>query len=182
MERLFLAASVALFAACAEPPVQPSTPPGVELGSLTVTSKSFAATNNVVPVEYSCDGSNRSPALTWSAPPEGTKSIAIVVEDPDAPNGSFVHWVVYDIKADTQTLPEAFDPNKNGARAGINDNQTDTYYGPCPPSQEMHRYVFRVFALDAELPLPAGKDKAALYAAMRGHVLADGALIATFSH
>lgn len=159
----------------------PTPPPGVSLASLTVTSKSFAATHNLVPVEFSCDGAGRSPALTWSAPPEGTKSMAVVVEDPDASGGSFVHWVVYDIKGDERGLAEGADPATVGARVGVNDNQNDTYYGPCPPPQEMHRYVFRVFALDAPLDLHAGADRAALYAAMRGHVLADGSLVTTFS-
>ena len=180
---LLLGAALTLGAlACGAHPIAgPSTPKGVALASLTVTSKSFQATNNVIPVEYSCDGSNRSPQITWSAPPEGTQSIAIVAEDPDASSGAFVHWVVYDLGGDTRTLAEGVDVSSVG-RAGINDNQSDAYYGPCPPKMEIHHYVFRVFALNAPLNLPAGVDKARLYGAMNGHVLADGALIATFSH
>jgi Raf kinase inhibitor-like YbhB/YbcL family protein len=159
----------------------PSPPPGVGVSGLTVTSNSLAA-NKVIPVDFTCDGADRSPQITWSAPPEGSKSIALVLEDPDAPGGTFVHWVVWNLAVDRQSLAEAVDPTTLGAVVGLNDHQSEDYYGPCPPKDEIHQYYFRVFALDATLPVPAGSTKQALYTAMHGHVLAEGYLIAQFSH
>jgi Raf kinase inhibitor-like YbhB/YbcL family protein len=159
----------------------PSPPPGVGLLGLTVTSNSLAA-SRVIPVDFTCDGADKSPQITWSAPPDGSKSVAIVVEDPDAPGGTFVHWVVYNLGVDRQSLAESVDPTTVGGVVGLNDHHTEEYYGPCPPKEEIHQYYFRVFALDAVLPVPAGATKDTLYNAMHGHVLAEGYLVAQFSH
>src|SRR5579883_589541 len=151
----------------------PSAPPGVSASSLTVTSKTFAS-KGTIPVDNSCDGSDRSPQLTWSSPPEGTKSIAIVAEDPDAPSGSFTHWVVYGVPPETTSIAEGVDPGTLGARVGMNDFKSVRYAGPCPPRRELHRYVFRVFALNAPIDLPEGATKETLYANLNAHVLAEG--------
>jgi Raf kinase inhibitor-like YbhB/YbcL family protein len=159
----------------------PSPPPGVTLGSLAVTSKSFPS-NGPIPVDYTCDGADRSPQLTWSAPPDGTQSFAIVADDPDAPGGTFTHWIAYDIKSDVLALPEAVDPATLGASVGTNDFKRPGYSGPCPPKMEIHHYYFRVFALSGPLQVAPGASRDAVNAAMSGRVLAEGALLGTFSH
>jgi Raf kinase inhibitor-like YbhB/YbcL family protein len=159
----------------------PSTAPGVALAALTVTSKAFAS-GGAIPVDHSCDGADRSPPLTWSAPPAGTKTLAVVVDDPDAPGGDFTHWLAYDLPASTVALPENADMASLGAEEGTNGFGRSGYGGPCPPRHEMHRYYFRVFALDAPLALKPGASRDAVDAAMSGHVLAEGALMGTFSH
>ena len=157
------------------------SPPGVTMASLTVTSRSFAS-NGEIPVDYTCDGANRSPQLTWSAPPPGTKSFAIVVEDPDAPSGAFTQWIVYNINADTRALPEGVDAATVGGSSGLNDFKRPGYGGPCPPQLEMHHYAFRVFALNSQLGEGPELDRDSFEAAMSGHVLAAGTLVGSFSH
>jgi Raf kinase inhibitor-like YbhB/YbcL family protein len=159
----------------------PSPPPGVTVAGLTVTSNSLAA-SKVIPVDFTCDGAGKSPQITWSAPPDGAKSVAVVVEDPDAPGGTFVHWVVWNLGVDRQSLSEGVDPTTLGASVGLNDHKTEDYFGPCPPKEEIHQYYFRVFALDDTLTAPPGSTKDQLYTAMHGHVLAEGYLVAQFSH
>jgi Raf kinase inhibitor-like YbhB/YbcL family protein len=166
---------------CKSGGAQPSPPPGVTLGSLTVTSKSFAS-SGAIPVDYTCDGTDKSPQLTWSAPPAGTKSLAILVDDPDASGGDFTHWIVFNIREDALAIAEAADPAELGAAVGINGFNRPQYSGPCPPRMELHRYYFRVFALDAPLDAKPGSTRDTVDAAMSGHVLAEGALMGTFSH
>src|SRR5438094_3809545 len=125
--------------------------------------------NGTIATEYTCDGSEQTPPLSWSAPPAETKSIAIVVEDPDAPNKVFTHWVVTGIPAATTSLSGATLPE--GAMAGKNDKGITGWAGPCPPSGR-HRYVFHVYALD--ISLSKEMTKADLTRAMAGHVLAVG--------
>lgn len=160
---------------------EPASPPGTTMETLAVTSRSFAS-DGEIPVDYTCDGANKSPQLTWSAPPAGTKGFAIVVDDPDAPSGTFTHWIVYDISADARSLPEAVDPTTAGAASGLNDFKRAGYGGPCPPQLEIHHFYFRVFALNAALSLGPDPDRDAIDAAMSGHVLAAGALVGAFSH
>jgi Raf kinase inhibitor-like YbhB/YbcL family protein len=155
--------------------------PGVTLTRLAVTSRAFG-TGGAIPVDYSCDGANRSPPLTWSAPPEGTKTLAVLVEDPDAPGGTFVHWVIYDIPPSTLTLSEGADLAALGAAEGTNGFDRPGWGGPCPPRQEMHRYFFHVYALNAALGLKPGATRDQLDEAMNHHVLAEGALMGTFGH
>jgi Raf kinase inhibitor-like YbhB/YbcL family protein len=149
--------------------------------TLAVTSRSFPS-NGEMPVDSTCDGANRSPALTWSAPPEGTRGFAVIVEDSDAPSGTFTHWMVYNISADARSLPEGVDPSAIGGASGLNDFKRPGYGGPCPPPLELHRYFFRVYALDAPIRAGLEPNRDALDAAMAGHVLATGALVGTFSH
>ena len=159
---------------------QPAPPQGVTVASLTVTSHAFSS-NGAIPVDCTCDGADRSPELAWSAPPSGTKSLAIVMDDPDA-SGGFTHWIVANLRSDSLSLPEGVDPSATGAIVGINGFNRPGYSGPCPPRRELHRYVFRVFALDAMLPTEANVARDAIDAAMSGHVLAEGALVGTFAH
>jgi Raf kinase inhibitor-like YbhB/YbcL family protein len=170
-----------LAAACApERGPAPSSPSGVTPSSITVTSRSFAS-GGTIPVDYSCDGKDVSPQLTWSAPPQGTKALVIVVDDPDAPSGTFTHWLVIDLGADALTLAEGVDPSTLGAKVGANDFHNVRYNGPCPPKGEQHRYQFTVFASDAPLPLNEGATRADVDAALSGHVLGSGTLTALFA-
>ena len=159
----------------------PSAPPGVAMGSITVTSNAFPR-GGQIPVDYSCDGKNMSPQLTWSAPPQGTKSLAIVLDDPDAPGGTFTHWILFNVAGETLTLAESADPAAIGARLGANDAHNVAYSGPCPPRGEMHRYLFHVYAIDGVLANNEGTTRAELDAALAGHVLGHGALLGGFAH
>jgi Raf kinase inhibitor-like YbhB/YbcL family protein len=154
-------------------------------GVLTVTSSAFAP-NGSIPTEFTCEGEDVSPPLHWTGVPAGTKSFAVIVEDPDAPDPAkperiWVHWIVYDIAGDKPDLErEAADAPPGEARNGTNDWGKADWGGPCPPIGR-HRYFFRVFALDTELDnLGSEADKAALERAMKGHVLAKGELVGTY--
>lgn len=134
---------------------------------------------------YTCDGDDLSPALAWQAAPDGTKELALVLEDPDAPGATFTHWLVYAMPADATELPETVpdDGSVEGPtrlRQGENDFGDIGYGGPCPPGGETHRYVFRLFALDAELGLEQGADRNTFDDAVEDHVLAEARLEATY--
>ena len=133
---------------------------GVTMEELSVTSQSFGS-GAAIPVDNSCDGADRSPQLTWSAPPEKTKAFAIVVEDPEAPGGDFTHWLVYDVPATTRTLAEGADIAAAGGAEGTSSFGRVGYGGPCPPRRELHLYHFRVFALDAPLD-PSSRARLAM--------------------
>ena len=136
-----------------------------------------------IPAEFTCDGSDMSPALSWSAPPEGTRSFALIVDDPDAPNGTWVHWVLYDLPATARELPGGVEPHgtlPSGARQGRNDFGKIGYGGPCPPSGPAHRYYFRLYALDTGLDLKPGASRAQLDRSMRSHVLAHAELMGRY--
>ncbi len=150
--------------------------------SFTLTSTAFEA-GGAIPVRYSCVGQDISPPLRWTEPPQATESLALIVDDPDAPIGTFTHWVMYNIPASVQELPEAMAADKeleNGTRQGNNSAHQTGYKGPCPPSGT-HRYFFRLFALDTKLDLPANADKKQLESAMQEHVLAQTELMGTFA-
>ena len=170
-----------LLAACASSGPRPSAPPGVTAASITLTSKSFP-TNGTIPVDYTCDGKDSSPQLTWSSPPQGTKAFVVVLEDLDAPSGGFTHWLLWNIQPDVLALPEALDAAKLGAKLGMNDLKSVRYAGPCPPHGEMHRYVFHVYATNEMLDLSEGANREAVDTALSGKVLGDGTLTATFGH
>ncbi len=132
-----------------------------------------------IPVRYTCDGADLSPPLRWSDPPAGTKGFALVVDDPDAPAGIWVHWVLYGLPATLRELPEgvpARDAVAGIGTQGLNDFRKVGYGGPCPPRGPAHRYVFRLYALDVALTLPARRTKADLLKAIEGHVLAQAEL------
>jgi Raf kinase inhibitor-like YbhB/YbcL family protein len=148
---------------------------------LTVTSRSFPS-SGTIPVDNTCDGADKSPQLTWSAPPADTRAYAILVDDPDAPGGDFTHWVAFDLKPDLLAIPEGADPADLGGSNGQNGFDRIGYAGPCPPKGEIHRYFFHVFALNGPLKVRPGATRDAVEKAMSGRVLAEGALIGTFSH
>jgi len=148
-------------------------------GTLEVLSPAFKHKSNI-PVKYTCDGENISPPIRWSGAPEGTKSFALICDDPDAPMGTFVHWVIFNIPADSTELEEAL-PGvkklKSTAIQGKNNFGKIGYLGPCPPKGKPHRYFFKLYALDTKLDLKAGIDKKTLLKTMKGHILAKGELM-----
>jgi Raf kinase inhibitor-like YbhB/YbcL family protein len=153
--------------------------------SLTITSTAFAE-NGAIPALHTCEGKDVSPALAWDGAPANTRSYALIVDDPDAPDPAaprmtWVHWVLYNIPATAGGLPEAVTPAAlpSGTREGVNDWGRTGYGGPCPPTGR-HRYFHKLYALDAVLPEPKRADKAAVEKAMRGHVLAQAVLIGTY--
>jgi Raf kinase inhibitor-like YbhB/YbcL family protein len=145
--------------------------------SLTLTSDAFA-NGQSIPAKYSCVGKNISPALAWNEPPAGTQSFALIVDDPDAPAGTWVHWVLFNIPVSRLSLDESMDTS--AMSAGRNSSGKMSYDGPCPPSGT-HRYFFKLYALDSTLSLSPGATKEQLLAAMKGHILAQGELMGTFS-
>jgi Raf kinase inhibitor-like YbhB/YbcL family protein len=154
---------------------------GGEKMEIKVTSSAFEE-GGMIPSKYTCDGMDISPPLKWQGMPDGTQSIALISDDPDAPVGTWVHWVMFNIPADTNGLAENIPADKtlpNGARQGITDFRRIGYGGPCPPSGT-HRYFFKLYALDKKLDLAAGADKAALLKAMEGHILAQGQLMGRY--
>lgn len=141
--------------------------------------------NHKMPFKYTCDGMDISPPLAWGGVPEGSKSLALICDDPDAPGRTWVHWVVYNIPAQTSQLPEAVPTvaeMTNGARQGKNDFGRIGYGGACPPQGHgVHRYFFKLYALDTMLVLKeTAVDKNSLVKAMQGHVLAETQLIARY--
>lgn len=152
-----------------------------EVRTMKLESTAFEA-NNLIPAKYTCDGEDISPPLIWDEVPIETKSIVLIVDDPDAPGRTFVHWVIYDIPPTVRQLPEKIAAVKSlpgGGVHGINDFGKLGYGGPCPPSG-IHRYFFKLYALDKELSLPAGATKNQILAAMENHVLAKVDLIGRY--
>ena len=148
---------------------------------MKVTSPAFKDAG-FISVKYTCDGEDVSPALEWPSVPDETKSMALICDDPDAPRGTFVHWVLYDLPADTRKLPQnvaAGGTLPDGTRQGTNDFGSIGYNGPCPPGG-IHRYFFKLYALDAPVNLPPGARKADLLGAMKGHILAEGQLMGKY--
>ena len=149
--------------------------------AITITSAVFTD-GGMIPRDYTCDGRDISPPLAWDDVPEGTKSLAIICDDPDAPVGTWVHWVLFNIPATVNELPRSMPPDKvleNGARHGTNDFRKFGYGGPCPPSGT-HRYYFKIYALDIELTQDPGLTKAELLNAMKNHILAEGQLMGRY--
>ncbi len=136
----------------------------------------------MIPVKYTCDGEDVSPPLKWGNLPSGTKSIALISDDPDAPVGTWVHWVLFNLPPDVRALPENIPPKKtleNGAAHGNNDFKKPGYGGPCPPGGT-HRYFFKIYALDKKIDLAPGASKAQLVKAMEGHTLDTGQLMGKY--
>lgn len=165
------------------PPATPSETNSAQQDKpeIKLTSAAFKD-GEPIPRAYTCDGVNISPPLEWSGVPKAAKTIAIVCDDPDAPGGTWVHWVLYNLPADNIGLVEnlpATETLKAGGFQGKNDFGKIGYGGPCPPSGT-HRYFFKIYALDSELPLKAGATKAELMKAMEGHILLQGQLMGTY--
>ncbi len=174
------------FAGCASRSQLVTQPPPTNTSTnnkpeIKLTSSAFSE-GQPIPRAYTCDGVNISPPLEWSGVPKTAKTIAIVCDDPDAPGGTWVHWVLYNLPGDNIGLVENLpvtESLKAGGFQGSNDFGKIGYGGPCPPSGT-HRYFFRVYAIDSELPLKAGATKAELMKAMEGHVLLQGQLMGTY--
>lgn len=150
--------------------------------SIEITSTAFKAETSI-PKQYTGDGADQSPPLHWSEPPSGAKSIALICDDPDAPRGTWVHWVLFNLPAETRELEEGVPMTTtlgNGAKQGKNDFGNIGYGGPAPPKGKAHRYFFKLYALDLSLDLPSGATKAQLEGAMKGHILAEGQLMGTY--
>lgn len=150
---------------------------------LQLQSDAFAA-EGIVPQRFTCDGQDVSPPLSWSEPPAGTLSLVLICDDPDAPVGTWDHWVLFNIPVTTRSLPEGIpaDPVVQGIGVhGSNSWQKLGYGGPCPPKGGAHRYYFKLYALDDSLDLDAGAGKNDVEKAMKGHILAEGQLMARYS-
>jgi Raf kinase inhibitor-like YbhB/YbcL family protein len=150
--------------------------------SIELTSSAFQQ-ENPIPRQYTGDGEDQSPPLQWSEPPAGTKSIALICDDPDAPRFTWVHWVLFNVPSQARELEAAvptIETLPSGARQGINDSGDIGYGGPAPPKGKPHRYFFKLYALDIMLVLLPGATKPQLEDAMKGHILAEGQLMGTY--
>jgi len=148
---------------------------------LHITSSVFSE-GELIPQRYTCDGPDLSPDIAWKGVPEGSKSLALICDDPDAPVGTWVHWVLFNIPPGEQGLPAEIPPDRalsNGAKHGTNDFRKLGYGGPCPPAGT-HRYFFKLYALDTVLNLGSGITKNQLEKAMKGHILAQGQLMGKY--
>lgn len=150
--------------------------------SFSLTSTAFSP-GGAIPARYTCSGANLSPALAWTGVPAGARSLALIADDPDAPMGTWTHWLVWNLPAQDGELPEGVPGSEvlsNGARQGTTDFRRVGYGGPCPPPGRPHRYFFKLYALDAVLDLKPGATRGELEAAMTPHVLAEAEVMATF--
>jgi Raf kinase inhibitor-like YbhB/YbcL family protein len=162
------------------PSPQASAQNGSEKMTIKVTSTAFND-GELIPKKYTCDGENVSPPLAWSGVPANAKSLALIVDDPDAPGKTWVHWVVYDLPTSVTSLSEnaANAEQLGGGKQGTNDFKKIGYGGPCPPSGA-HRYYFKLYALNAETSLNPGATKEQLLQAMAGHIIAQGQLLGRY--
>ncbi len=150
--------------------------------SIKVESPAFSY-GDFIPIKYTCDSLDISPPIRWSNVPENTRSFVIIMDDPDAPIGTFTHWVVYDIPADKTSLPEDFPKEKQVGeiKQGVNDFRRIGYGGPCPPPGKPHRYFFKVYALDIDsLGLPPGATRKQVEERINGHIIAKGELMGRY--
>lgn len=158
------------------PPQTPS--PG---NVFKLTSNAFTE-DQPIPRQYTCDGVNVSPGLEWTGVPKTAMTVAIIADDPDAPSGTFTHWLLYNLPSETMGMVENLPATGNlkaGGQQGENDFQKIGYGGPCPPSGT-HRYFFKIYALDDELPLKAGAKRAEVEKAMEGHIVGQSQLMGTY--
>jgi Raf kinase inhibitor-like YbhB/YbcL family protein len=185
---VYILLAVILLSACGQsaPAASgPATPDPLEIeGTATIelTSSAFVQ-GEPIPAKYTCSGEDISPPLAWGEPPAGTQSFALIMDDPDAPGGTWDHWVFFNISPSIRSLPEAFpdgDTFPDGSLGGKNSWGNTGYGGPCPPGGT-HRYFFKLYALDEMLAINAGASKGELEKAMVGHILAYAELMGTFS-
>jgi Raf kinase inhibitor-like YbhB/YbcL family protein len=183
MKRLVLIFFLLLTACGGSEGAQPAAQAGKTPPALEITSPAFQPGASI-PQKYTCQGEDLSPALEWSAPPAGTKSLALIMDDPDAPGGTWVHWVVYNLPPSARGLPESASQAAGkvslpeGALQGKNSFSRVNYGGPCPPSGE-HHYRFHLYALDDALSGDS-LNKEALLKAMDGHILAQGEMVGLY--
>jgi len=150
--------------------------------SFALKSTAFA-NGSEIPARYTCGGANLSPALSWNGVPAETHSLALIADDPDAPAGTWTHWLIWNIPAQATNLPEGVPPDEvlgNGARQGRNSSKRIGYEGPCPPPGRPHRYFFKLYALDAVLDVKAGAGRSELEPALKRHVLSETEWMGTF--
>jgi Raf kinase inhibitor-like YbhB/YbcL family protein len=150
--------------------------------AFTLTSTAFSQ-GKEIPRQHTCEGPDVSPPLGWSGAPDGTKAFALIVDDPDAPVGTWVHWVLYDLPGSAGDLGEGVatsDTLPSGARQGLNDFRKVGYGGPCPPPRKAHRYFFKLYALDAPTTLKPRASKGDVLKAIEGHVLGQAELMGTY--
>src|SRR5215467_7352476 len=160
-----------------------ATPPAqIQGGTMKMSSASFSA-GEMIPKKFTCDGPDASPKLNWTEPPAKTQSFALIMDDPDAPAGTWVHWVLFDLPADARELAEGVAKQEqlsSGARQGRNDFGKIGYGGPCPPPGNPHRYFFKLYALNAKLNLKAGATKADVEDGIKEHILAHAEMIGKY--
>jgi Raf kinase inhibitor-like YbhB/YbcL family protein len=178
---------IALFAILT--PIACAPPPDEQGSAALITLASSSLADGVLLKKYTCDGDGSSPALSWTAPPPGTQSYALIMTDQDAIVGHlrphpFVHWVIYALPAAARELPEAIPASQqqlaDGTLQGQNGNYGPGYAGPCPPAPAPHRYAFTLYALDVKPDLPGGANERQVRRAMRGHIVGRGQLVASF--
>ena len=175
------AAATLMLYACKADKAGSSQTEGEQKMEMKITSSVFKD-GGLIPSKYTCDGDDISPPLRWEGVPEGAQSVALICDDPDAPMGTFVHWVLFNLPAEVKGLAEGVPADKtlpNGGVQGVTDFGRVGYGGPCPPSGT-HRYFFKIYALDTKLDLPAGSRKSQLLKAMEGHILAQGQLVGKY--
>jgi Raf kinase inhibitor-like YbhB/YbcL family protein len=150
--------------------------------AFAISSASFQNGGDI-PKKFTCDGADVSPELQWTSPPSGSQSFAVIADDPDAPVGTWTHWLLFDLPAQTSSLPEGVskvDELPTGGRQGRNDFRRIGYGGPCPPPGKPHRYFFKLYALDSKLNLKPGASKQEVEQAMQGHILAQAELMGKY--
>jgi Raf kinase inhibitor-like YbhB/YbcL family protein len=150
--------------------------------AFTISSPSFQ-NGAEIPKKFTCDGADVSPELQWTSPPSGTQSFALISDDPDAPAGTWTHWVLFDLSAQASSLPEnvsKIDELPTGGRQGRNDFRKIGYGGPCPPAGKPHRYFFKLYALDTKLDLKPGASRQELEQAMQNHILGKAELVGRY--
>ncbi|MFZ3211775.1 MAG: YbhB/YbcL family Raf kinase inhibitor-like protein [Terriglobales bacterium] len=160
----------------------PQQQQGASAMSFTLSSTAFPP-GGEIPSKYTCSGADVSPVLKWNDPPAGTQSFALIADDPDAPAGTWVHWVAYDLPASARQLPEGVPKAEAIAGGGVqgqNDFRKTGYGGPCPPPGKPHRYYFKLYALDRKLNLKPGATKKVVESAMEGHILAQAEVLGRF--
>jgi hypothetical protein len=159
-----------------------STIEGGRAMSIAVTTTAFSP-GGAIPKSFTCDGDDASPDLSWSDAPNGVQSFALIADDPDAPVGTWTHWLIWNIPAQSTGLPKGVPKDEtlsDGTRQGRNDFRRIGYGGPCPPPGKPHRYFFKLYALNAKLDLKAGSTKDELERAMKSHLLAQGELMGKY--
>ena len=172
-----------VFTACGktEKPLQKAEKGATEM-EMVITSTAFSDGATILK-KYTCDGQDASPPLAWRGVPAAAKSLALICDDPDAPMGTWVHWVLWGMAPSTPGLPEGMPKDAQlpgGMWQGLTSAQTAGYHGPCPPPGKPHRYFFKLYALDADLNLPERSNKSALEEAMKGHVLAQAQVMGRY--
>jgi hypothetical protein len=159
----------------------PSPANGVTPASIVVSSMAFASSGGIAAAN-TCDGAGQSPELSWTAMPDNAKTIAIILDDPDAPHGTFTHWIVWNIAKDTRQIGTGGNGGLAGGIAGTNDFGDVGYGGPCPPKGQLHHYHLKIYGLDTKLDLRATDKRADVDRAITHHVVAQGEIVGTFQH